>query len=268
MEETLDWLKMPHELMANIIRRLDAKEILNSALKVCTTWSIICKDPAMWRIIDMHEPGEACDKDYDLEALTKQAIDLSCGELIDISIQGFGTGDLLHYIVLRSSKLKSFCLKNCDVTGDELSDAVKRVPMLEKLHLSYISIDAYDIEVIGQNCPQLKSFMLNSKEFEPHPQTENDNDALAIANNMPELRHLDLFDSDITNNGLKAILNGCPHLESLDVRMCYNLDLDGSLGKLCMEQIKDLKYADDSVDNSWFHYWMHEYDESYESDSD
>lgn len=101
MEESPNWLEMPHELMANILQRLDDVEILNSALKVCTTWWRICKDPAMWKVIDMHRPIDARDVDYDLEALTKQAVHLSCGELIDFSISGFGTDDLLDYILLR-----------------------------------------------------------------------------------------------------------------------------------------------------------------------
>ncbi|PNX66769.1 F-box/LRR-repeat protein 23-like, partial [Trifolium pratense] len=34
---------------------------------------------------------------------------------------------------------------------------------------------------------------------------------------------------------------GCPLLETLDIRRCYNLDLSGSLRKRCLEQIKDVQ---------------------------
>ncbi|KAI3495480.1 hypothetical protein L1887_37821 [Cichorium endivia] len=176
--------------------------------------------------------------DYGL-ALTKEAVDLSCGELIDISIQGFCTDELLDHIVLRSSKLKRLCLLNCHrITDGALSQAVKRVPQLEKLHLSDVIVDAQVIEVIGRNCPQLKSFKMNNVDDDL-----NDEHALAIASNMPQLSHLELTTSDIGDNGLEAILNGCPHLQYLDVRMCFNLDLDGYLGKMCMERIKDFKHG-------------------------
>ncbi|CAH1448701.1 unnamed protein product [Lactuca virosa] len=260
MEESPNWLEMPPELMASILQRLGAVEILNSARKVCTTWRRICKDPDIWKTIDMHKPVDTWDTDYDLEILTKQAVDLSCGELIDISIEYFGSDDLLDHILLRSSKLKNLCLMNCfDITGSRLSQAVKRVPQLEKLHLSYISINVEDIELIGQNCPHLKSFKLN-KEFR-RPRIENDDDALAIANNMPELRHLQVFGSKMSNDGLEAILNSCPHLESLDVRRCFNLNLGGNLGKLCIERIKDFKRPNDSTENCGFHPRIHEFDD-------
>ncbi|KAI3709981.1 hypothetical protein L2E82_39754 [Cichorium intybus] len=192
MEESRNWLEMPHELMTNILQRLGTAEILNSARKVCTTWRRICKNPEMWKVIVMHKSSNNRDKDYDLEWLTKQAVDLSCGELIDIRIKGFGTDELLDYIVLRSSKLKRLSLISCyEMTGSRIIQAVKRVPQLEELHILNIFINTEHIEAIGR---------------------------------------------------FEAILNGCPHLESLFIGMRYNLDLDGDLKKLCMERIKDFKF--------------------------
>ncbi|KAI3709987.1 hypothetical protein L2E82_39760 [Cichorium intybus] len=239
-KESPNWLEMPHELMVNVFQRLPTVEILNSARKVCTTWLKICKYPAMWKVINMlQRPVDRWGWDSRLEALTKEAVDLSRGELIDISIDWFGTYELLDYIVRRSSKLKRLCLLSCLRIRDcALSQAVKRVPQLEELHLSETIVNAQEIEVIGQNCPQLKSFKMNKVYSD-----SVDDQSLAIANNMPELRHLELIENEITNDGLEAILNGCPHLQSLDVRMCHYLDLDGYLGKMCMELIKDFKHG-------------------------
>ncbi|CAH1448672.1 unnamed protein product [Lactuca virosa] len=83
MNESVNWLEMREELMTNILQRLDTKELLTSILKVCTTWRIICKDPTMWKIIRMNKLFDHRDKNYVLEIMTKQAVDLSCGELID-----------------------------------------------------------------------------------------------------------------------------------------------------------------------------------------
>lgn len=99
-EETPNWLQMPHELMTMILQRLEAVEILNNAQKVCTTWRRICKDPSMWKVINMLESVVSWDpeSDYDLENLTKQAVHRSCGELIDINLECFCTDDLLDHI--------------------------------------------------------------------------------------------------------------------------------------------------------------------------
>ncbi|CAH1448673.1 unnamed protein product [Lactuca virosa] len=196
MKESPNWLETPNDLMANILQRLGTVEIFTSAVKVCTTWREICKDPAMWKVIFVKKSLDGRDKIYDFERLTKQAVDLSCGELIDICLVSFGNDDLLDYIVLRSNKLK-------------------RLGLLALLIWPFIKCD--------------------------------DDDALAIANNMHELRCLDLSESEITNNGLEAILNGCLHLQSLDVGKCHNLNLGGILGKQCMERIKDFKH--DSTQN-------------------
>ncbi|KAI3709989.1 hypothetical protein L2E82_39762 [Cichorium intybus] len=240
MKESPNWLEMPHELMENVFQRLPTIEILNSARKVCTAWLKICNYPAMWKVVNMIErPIDGLGWDCGLEALTWEAVDLSCGELIDISMDWFCTDELLDHIVHRSSKLKRLFLLSCfRITDGALSRAVKRVPQLEELHLSNIVINAQEIEVIGRNCPQLKSFKMN-KVYS----ASDDDQSLAIANNMPELRQLELIENEITNDGLEAILNGCPHLQSLDVRMCFNLCLDGYLEKMCMERIKYFKHG-------------------------
>nr|XP_043618639.1 putative F-box/LRR-repeat protein 23 [Erigeron canadensis] len=251
---------MPHELMSVILQKLGVVEILNNAQKVCTYWRIVCKDPAMWKVINF--PPDCLElNDWDmLLNLYKQAVFRSSGELIDIKLESLCNDDLLDFISQRSSKLKCLSLSSCyAVTSSGLSHAAKRLPHLEQLHLFYTSIDAEDIEVIGTNCPQLKSFKLN-KEFR-RPHIECDGDALAIANAMPELRHLQLFGNKMTNAGLEAILHGCPHLEFLDVRRCFNLDLGGSLGKLCMERIRFFMCPNDPTENCGFNPRAHAYDD-------
>ncbi|KAJ9566013.1 hypothetical protein OSB04_001979 [Centaurea solstitialis] len=138
-----------------------------------------------------------------------------------------------------SSKLNRLCLTGCSNIMDcGLINALERLPHLETLKLSYMSIRAEDINVIGQNCPQLKSFTLK-KEF-----MDADGDVYAIADSMPTLCHLKLVDSTMENDdGIQAILNECPRLESLDLRGCPYLHLDGNLEKLCRERIKDFKYT-------------------------
>lgn len=67
--------------------------------------------------------------------------------------------------------------------------------------------------------------------------------ASAIAKNMPNLRCLRLNGVAVFNGELEAILDGCPHLETLHLRSCKGLDLQraGALEKRCRKQIKDLR---------------------------
>ncbi|KAL4563531.1 hypothetical protein LXL04_027574 [Taraxacum kok-saghyz] len=255
-----NWLEMPHEVMSNILERLDDVEILNSASKVCTTWRRIGRDPAMWKVINMHKPAGARDDDYDLHALTKEAVSLSCGELIDISLDGFGNDNLLDHILQRSSKLKSLSLKDCyHVTSERLNHALKMVPQLEKLHITDTSSVKKLYEVTVPNCPHLKSFKLDKVRI--HIGIRSDIDALAIANTMPELRHLQLYGNAMSDIRLKAILDGCPHLESVDIRTCYNVDIHADVLKPSLERLKSFKGPNDSIENCGFHLRIIDYDD-------
>ncbi|KAJ8758672.1 hypothetical protein K2173_000393 [Erythroxylum novogranatense] len=246
-----NWLELPPDVTASILLRLGAIEILTSAQVVCSTWRAICKEPSMWRSIDMHNLGDLWGMDYDLEKMCRHAVDRSSSGLIDINIEYFGTDDLLHHIFDRSRHLKRLRLVSCYNISDEgLSAVAAKAPLLEELEISYCSFSKETYEVVGRCCPLLKTFKLNCQGcIFPGVDIDCDEEALAIAGNMPELRHLQIFGNQLTNNGLQAILDGCPHLESLDLRQCFNVTLDGSLSKLCAERIKDLRRPYDSTDD-------------------
>ncbi|XVF68327.1 hypothetical protein PTKIN_Ptkin10aG0196000 [Pterospermum kingtungense] len=69
---------------------------------------------------------------------------------------------------------------------------------------------------------------------------------------MHGLRHLQLLGNELSNQGLQAILDGCPCLESLDLGQCFNVNLEGDLGKRCAEQIKNLKRPEDPIHDYQF----------------
>ncbi|KFK30945.1 hypothetical protein AALP_AA6G048000 [Arabis alpina] len=203
----------------------------------------------MWRKIDMENLGDLGDMSYDLEVMCRHAVDRSHGGLVEIDLRYFGTDELLEYIADRSSNLRTLRLIMCYPLADEgFVEAVVKLPLLEYLEVSHCSLSGESLKVAGQSCPNLKTLKLNS---EPDPKFNddecNDEDALAIAESMPELRHLQLFGNFLTNTGLNAILEGCPHLEHLDLRRCFNVNLSGDLAKQRFERIKEVKRPDDSI---------------------
>lgn len=135
--------------------------------------------------------------------------------------------------------------------------------MLEDLEISFGSFDVETLETLGQCRPLLKSLKLNRQFYR---RVECDKGALAIAENMPNLRHLQIFGNSLTNRGLEAILDGCPDLESLDLRQCFNLNLAGQLGAKCSEKIKNLRLPHDPTDDYEFSTEIVEYGDDYEED--
>ncbi|XP_015083694.1 putative F-box/LRR-repeat protein 23 [Solanum pennellii] len=241
--QSAPWAELPVEITMDILQRLGMIEIVESAQRVCSTWWKVCHDPAMWRVINLkYDPNS--DMRGVLNKICRIAVDRSQGQLLKISI---GSKDLLNYIADRSSQLRHLRLVNCGNVAGGLVSAAKNFPLLEELHAHLTFITAEDIESVGQSvgryCPLLNSFTLNASEYDTPVNliSADDGQALDIAKSMPELRHLALIANTLTNVGLEAILDGCPHLLSLDLRCCYNIDLEGDLGKRCREQIVDRK---------------------------
>ncbi|MCD7460167.1 hypothetical protein HAX54_042976 [Datura stramonium] len=253
---TARWDELPAEITTDILQRLGTIDIVESAQRVCSSWWKVCHDPAMWHVIHLkYEP--ATDRmSRVLEKICRIAVDRSQGQLLELSIHNFGSRDLLNYIAERAIQLRHLRLVKCfrNFAGG-LAAAAKNFPLLEELHIYCTFITKEDIESIGRSCSLLKSFILNSSAYNElgfRLPLEDEGQALAIARSMPELRHLALVDNALTNVGLEAILDGCPHLESLDLRRCYNIDLEGDLGRRCRQQIVDLKQPCASTDDYEF----------------
>jgi len=159
--------------------------------------------------------------------------------------------------------LKSLQLSLCDgVSNEGLADAIRGFPQLEELDITFCSLYGNVCESVGKACPQLKCFRLNERwnvverGFAAYEEgMDDDTEALGIANNMPELKDLQLIGNNLTNDGLMAILNHCPHLESLDIRQCFNLRMDDAVKSRCAG-IRDLKLPHDPISDFKYRAYM------------
>ncbi|XP_058757165.1 putative F-box/LRR-repeat protein 23 [Vicia villosa] len=244
-----NWLDLPRDTVLSIFVKLDTIDLLVRAHNVCTTWRNISKDPFLYRIINMPNLGDP-ETNSELEVLCHRAIDYSCGNAIDINIEYFGTDDLLCHIANSATHLRCLRLACCySVTDGGFCVVAEKLSHLEELDISISGGFSPDsLEVIGRFFPQLKTFKFNIQAYR-YPHIEYDDDAFAIAQFMSGLCHLQLIGNKMTNDGLLAILGGCPRLESLDIRQCFNINLEGSLGKRCKEQIKNLRLPNDATDD-------------------
>lgn len=138
--------------------------------------------------------------------------------------------------VCRSASLKSLSLISCHgVTNRGFGYLIAKSPLLENLSLELCPrIGGRDIyESTGKGCPQLKSFSLHRELFRfsfKFPSRYLEERALEV---MHELRSLSLIGTKISNYELEAILDSCPHLETLYLRDCYNVVPDSALLAKC-----------------------------------
>nr|XP_043630334.1 putative F-box/LRR-repeat protein 23 [Erigeron canadensis] len=241
---TVNWLDLPSDVMANILSRIGVFDILENAQKVCTTWHQICKEPSMWRAVSMDNSRPPRRKSV-CRKIFKQVVDRSQGQMVDVSMKAFCDQDLLLYIVDRSKQHRRLeIIYSLGELNEVWGECLKKLSSLEELSLCRTHFSPANIEAAGRFCPLLKTLKVNYYYV-----GDDDELAAAIGKNLPELRHLELIGDGITDVGLEAILDGCRHLESLDLRRCIWIDFEGDLGKRCSEQIKHLKLPGDSLEH-------------------
>ncbi|MCL7024868.1 hypothetical protein MKW94_002823 [Papaver nudicaule] len=245
-EEVRNWLELPPDVLSRIFLKVGAIDILLRAQLVCSMWRDSSREPSLFRSIDMSR--EVFNLDLDPEKVAREAVDRSCGQLVEFSIEDHGSDELLAYIADKSGSLRCLRLVYCDLVGDDaLVNLAKKAVMLEKLEICRCSFTQDAIKTVGKACPLLKSFRLDCRGT--RRRIECDEEALGIAESMPELRHLHLFGNLLSNVGLRAILDGCLHLESLDLRQCFNVNVEGDLLKSCRERHIKLRLPNDSTDD-------------------
>ncbi|XP_076897365.1 putative F-box/LRR-repeat protein 9 [Bidens hawaiensis] len=255
---TRNWLNLPSDLMLNILQRVGVIDRLENAQLVCTAWREIYKDPALWRVVYMDRiAGHYGYGSKKIQDICKHAVNRSQGQLVDLTTVGFCDYNLLRYVADRCSQLRRVELVLYFFEFSKIwSKVFKKLPLLEELNLVATTIRKKDIEAAGRYCPLLKTFKLNKGAHRawggPHgPESRilsmQNEIAVSIGKNLPGLTHLELVGNSMTNIGLQAILDGCCHLELLDLRRCLYLDLKGDLGKRCLQQIKYLKLPHDSL---------------------
>lgn len=154
----------------------------------------------------------------------------------------------MHLFGNRASHLRRLqILGNTGISDKGLSEFLKRFSQLEELEISHCcnSFSKDILEVIGQCCPLLKSLNLERLSVDGMPAVYSyykGDEAFCIAKTMSGLRHLKLLGFWLYYDELLAILDGCPLLESLDLRGCIYYYSNPSLLKRCSEQIKDFHH--------------------------
>ncbi|KAJ0657684.1 putative leucine-rich repeat domain superfamily [Helianthus annuus] len=148
----------------------------------------------------------------------------------------------------RSSQLRRLEMAHQFFLGKLTTAALMKFPLLEELNLYEITISKEEIETVGRYCPMLKTLKVNQRGY-VGSLTGYSEIAIAIGQNLLGIRHLELIGNKMTNVGLRVILDNCHHLETLDLRECFCIDLKGDLGKQCSKQIKYLKLPNDSLED-------------------
>lgn len=240
------------DAISAILHKLDHVDILMGPGQVCRSWRGAARDePALWRRIDMLGHAELFNE-LNLHGMARAAVRRSAGRCEAFWGEYAGDRDFLLYLGDRAPSLKSLRLISCyNLFNEGLKEAIVKFPLLEELELSLCANvgESGVFGIVGNTCPQLKRFRFSKDVFYDFEASGygRDDEALGIAS-MRELRSLQLFGNCLTNKGLTAILDNCLHLESLDLRHCFNVNMDETLRAKCAK-ISTLRPPHDSTDD-------------------
>ncbi|KAJ1267681.1 hypothetical protein BS78_07G076300 [Paspalum vaginatum] len=244
--EARDWLALPQDILLAIFLKLGPCEIIQGAELVCTPWRrAAVEEPLLWRRIDM-APRSKLSGAGGWRAVARAAVVRAAGQCEAFS--GFCDYDLLQYLAERAPSLKSLHVSTYLGLNAKLDVALKKLPLLEDLEisLSYLSNSSENLlESVCQACPLLRKLKIGFPSdlysdgyygYDDQPTME---EITGIVTTMCELRSLELLDCFLTAEGLTAILDYCPVLESLCITGCFIDEMDAELRAKC-SKVKNL----------------------------
>ncbi|XP_074267273.1 putative F-box protein At4g05475 [Silene latifolia] len=210
LENQRNWLDLPRDLTLTILKKLEVTEILKSAQFVCKSWYVLCKEPSVRNTIRLYDFGES-ESDLQFEenkytGMMVSIVDSNDTDLFNLGIKDFALKifyPTLHHGTKDFQKLVTMPLNpNPNKVTTTETEVVSDSPPKNNRNWSELPRDITDnsfkFNQLGSKCPDMAC---------------ND-EALAISKNMPELRHLQIIGNSLTDVGLRAILDGCPHLQS------------------------------------------------------
>lgn len=148
--------------------------------------------------------------------------------------------------------LKSLRLICCTMFTFSLKEAISsEFPLLEELELSLhadMFNDLYEtLSTAAEACPLLNTLRLNKQRYHCNSRIE-DKEAMEVAK-MRRLRSLQLFGNSLGNEGLAAILDGCPQLEHLDIRHCFKVRMDRDTMRARCARIWTFRHPEDPTND-------------------
>ncbi|XP_050203623.1 F-box protein FBW2-like [Mercurialis annua] len=234
------WEELNPEILALILVRIPAEERVGHVSLVCKSWLACVYGPYCWSEIDIQQWCRRQFRSADrVDSAVRKLIKRSRGAFRLLSAHKLG--DAGFAFAANCGKY----LKVLQIPMSEVTDKIVEKHAASLLHLTVLDITyclkitSKGIEALGKNCKSLIHLRRNmpppewERPAQGNASRSNDIEAMAIANIMPGLQHLELGFGTFGDSGLDAILTECKALSHLDIRGCWNVRLEGDLEDRC-----------------------------------
>ncbi|KAL6583093.1 hypothetical protein OROMI_005171 [Orobanche minor] len=225
------WDELIPDALGLIFKNLSLLEVLTVVPRVCKSWWKAVMGPYCWQEIDIEEWSRNC-KPETLDRMLRMLVTRSCGSLRKLIVSRLTGDQSFLFIANHAQSLRTLRLPRSEINDSIMGKAALMLSALTFLDLSYcVWIGARGLEIVGQNCKSLTSLRRIMHPLEVIGKLSQDDEALAIASTMPRLKHLEIAYLLVDTCSVVQILKSCKHLEFLDVRGCWNVNLDDKFVK-------------------------------------
>lgn len=220
------WDELIPEALGLIFKNLSIEDKLTVIPRVCKSWGKAVVLPFCWQEIDIEQWSQNCPLEA-LDRLLQMLISRSSGSLRKLCVTRLSKEQSFSFIADNAKSLQVLRLPRCEINDCIVERIAGRLTTITFLDLSYCKkIGSHALEVIGKHCKSLIWLRRTMHPLEVIDMLTHDDEAFAIAATMPQLKQLEVAYLLISNEGVLKILNSCSELEFLDVRGCWNLDLE------------------------------------------
>ncbi|XP_077213436.1 F-box protein FBW2-like [Tasmannia lanceolata] len=254
------WENLNPEILAQIFVRIPLQEMLKSVPLVCQSWREAVAGPYCWAHIDIEQWCRRKNLTKDIDFAVRRLVRRSRGTLRSLS--AYKLGDIAFSFVANAGKfLTVLKIPMSDVTDRMVEKHAESLATVTVLDISNcVKITCKSLEALGKNC----KFLVHLRRNMPPPEFPSGQDAplnpaeegeaMAVAETMPSLLHLDLAYGSFSDLGLDAILTKCKALRHLDIQGCWNVKMEDNIEQKC-DRIEDFRGP-----------WDDEYDDANPSD--
>ncbi|MCD9637795.1 hypothetical protein HAX54_021298 [Datura stramonium] len=234
MEDSFEfrqWDELIPDALGLIFRNLSLQEVLTIVPRVCKSWGKAARGPYCWQEIDIEEWSKNHCPD-NLDRMLQLLITRSCGSLRKLCVSGLSREGSFSFIANNAKSLQVLRLPKSEI-GDSVFEQVAGMFLnITFLDVSYcIKIGARALEAIGKHCKCLTGLRRTMHPLEVIGKLSQDDEALAIASTMPNLKQLEIAYMLVGTTSIIEVLKRCRRLELLDVRGCWNVNLDENFVK-------------------------------------
>ncbi|XP_051127430.1 F-box protein FBW2-like [Andrographis paniculata] len=229
MEDVRKWDELIPDALGLIFKHLPLRDILTVVPAVCKSWRRTVAGPYCWQEINLDEWAWNCnpEKPELIDRMLRLLVGRSCGSLRKLTVSGLTNDQTVSFVANHARSLQALRIQRSDITDSTMVNAAGKMSALTFLDLSYcINVGAEALRAIGEHCKWLTTLRRVMHPLKVMDKLSQDDEAVAIASTMRKLKHLEIAYLLVGTSGVADILEKCKDLELLDVRGCWNVNLD------------------------------------------